>query len=94
MVMAELSCGTSAACCGKLCIFAVLYERFTMTIQEIEAAIAELSQTEFWQLMERLDELKNERWDQEIARDVAAGRFDEVIERGKRDIAAGLGRPL
>ena len=65
-----------------------------MTIQELQSAIAELPHTEFWQLMESLDDLKNERWDQEIERDVAAGRFDEVIERGKRDIAAGLGRPI
>jgi hypothetical protein len=64
-----------------------------MSVQEIEAAIAELPHKEFWQLMDRLDELQNQRWDQEIARDSAAGRFDEVIERGKRDIAVGLGRP-
>ena len=65
-----------------------------MTTQEIEAAITELPHKEFWQLMDRLNELQNERWDQEIERDVAAGRFDEVIERGKRDIAARLGRPI
>ena len=65
-----------------------------MTIQEIEATIAELPHEEFWQLMYKLNELQNERWDQEIERDVAAGRFDEIIERGKRDIAAGLGRPI
>ena len=65
-----------------------------MTIQEIETAIAELPHSEFWQLMERLDELKNERWDEEIARDWEAGRFDAIIARGKQDIAEGRGRPL
>lgn len=65
-----------------------------VTTQEIEAAIAALPYKEFWQLMETLNELQNERWDQEIERDVAAGRFDEVIERAKRDITAGLGRPI
>ena len=65
-----------------------------MTIGEIEAAIAELPDKSFWQLMERLDELKNERWDEEIARDVKAGRFDDIIARGKQDIAEGRGRLL
>ncbi len=65
-----------------------------MTVQEIETMIAELPQGEFWQLMERLDELKNERWDEEIARDVEAGRFDEVIARGRQDIAEGRSRPI
>ena len=65
-----------------------------MTIQKIEAVMAELPQEAFCRLMERLDELKNERWDPEIERDSVAGRFDEIIERGKRDIAAGLGRPI
>ncbi len=65
-----------------------------MNVQEIEAAIAELPHKEFWQLMDRLNELQNERWDQEIEWDVAAGRFDEIIERSKQDIAAGLGRPI
>lgn len=44
--------------------------------------------------MERLDELKNERWDEEIARDVEAGRFDEIIARGKQGIVEGRDRPL
>ena len=65
-----------------------------MNVQEIQAAIAELPHGEFWQLMEALDELKNERWDEEIARDVAAGRFDEIIARGKQDIAEGRAKPL
>ena len=65
-----------------------------MTIQEIEAAITELPHDEFWRLMEWLDELKNERWDEEIARDVEAGRFDEIIARGKQDIAEGRSKPI
>ena len=65
-----------------------------MNVQEIEAAIAELTHKEFWQLMDKLNELQNERWDQEIERDVAAGRFDEIIARGKQDIAEGRSRPI
>ncbi|MGI4790959.1 MAG: hypothetical protein ACRYFS_19190 [Janthinobacterium lividum] len=65
-----------------------------MTIQEIQTAIAELPHNEFWQLMEKLDALKNERWDEEIARDMEAGRFDEIIARGKERIAEGRGRQI
>lgn len=65
-----------------------------MTIQEIEAAIAELPDKAFWQLMERLEELKNECWDEGIARDAEAGRFDAIIARGKQDIMEGRGRPI
>ena len=65
-----------------------------MNVQEIEATIAELPHDEFWQLMERLNELQNQRWDEEIARDVEAGRFDEIIARGKQDIVEGRSRPI
>ncbi len=65
-----------------------------MSIQEIESAVAQLPSEEFDQLMERLEELRQEQWDQQIARDWESGRFDDAIERAKRDLAAGLGRPL
>lgn len=65
-----------------------------MTNQEIQAAVAELPHDEFWQLMERLNKFQNERWDEEIARDVQARRFDEIIARGKQDIAQGRSRPI
>lgn len=65
-----------------------------MSVQEIEKAAAKLPAGELDQLLERLEELRQEQWDQQIARDWEAGRFDEAIERAKRDIAAGLGTPL
>ena len=65
-----------------------------MSIQEIETAVAQLPPEELDQLMERLEEMRQEQWDQQIARDWEAGRFDEAIARAKKDIAAGLGRPL
>ena len=65
-----------------------------MSIREIEMAAAKLTPGELNQLMERLEELRQEQWDQQIARDREAGRFDEIIERAKQDMAAGLARPL
>ena len=65
-----------------------------MSVQEIEKAAAKLPAGELDQLLERLEELRQEQWDQQITQDWEAGRFDEAIERAKRDIAAGLGTPL
>lgn len=60
-----------------------------MSIQEIEKAVAKLPPGELDQLMERLEEMRQEQWDQQIARDAEAGRFDALIEQAKKDFAAG-----
>ncbi len=65
-----------------------------MSVQEIEKAVTQLPPEELDQLMERLEEMRQEQWDQQIARDFASGRFDEAIEQAKRDVAAGRFRPL
>lgn len=65
-----------------------------MSIQEIEKAVVQLPPEELDQLMERLEEIRQEQWDQQIARDSAAGRFDALIEQSKRDVAEGRFRPL
>ncbi len=65
-----------------------------MSLQEIETAIANLTHEEFWDLMGRLDQLQEERWDQQIARDAEAGQFDALIEQAKVDFAEGRCTPL
>lgn len=65
-----------------------------MSIQEIEKAVAQLPPEELDQLMKRLEEIRQEQWDQQIARDAEAGRFDALIEQAKRDVAEGRFRPL
>lgn len=65
-----------------------------MSIQEIETAVAQLPPKELDQLMERMEEMRQEQWDQQIAQDWEAGRFDEAIERAKQDLEAGRCRPL
>jgi len=37
--------------------------------------------------MERLEEMRQEQWDQQIPRDVESGRFDALIEQAKKDFA-------
>ena len=53
----------------------------TMSVQEIETAVAQLPPKELDLLMERLEEMRQEQWAEQIA-------------QAKKDIAAGLGRPL
>ena len=65
-----------------------------MSVQEIEKAAAKLPAGELNQLLERLEELRQEQWDQQIERDVEAGRFDALIEQAKKDFAEGLCTPL
>ena len=65
-----------------------------MSVQEIKAAVAQLPAGELDELLEQLEEMRQELWDQQIERDFASGRFNEAIERAKRDIAAGLGKPI
>ena len=70
------------------------HEHLVITLQEIVDAAVKLTPQELDHLMDRLEELRQEQWDQQIARDVEAGRFDEIIGRAKQDMAAGLARPL
>ncbi len=65
-----------------------------MSVQEIEQAIAELPPAEVAELSQWLEEFQNQVWDEQIARDSKAGRFDKLIEQAKADYAAGRCRPL
>jgi len=57
------------------------------TVQEIEGAIASLSDEEF-------EEVRAWIWDREIVRDAAAGRLDFLAEEALREHGAGMTRRL
>ncbi len=65
-----------------------------MNVQEIKAAVAQLPAGELDELLEQLEEMRQEMWDQQIARDSAAGRFDALIEQANRDVAEGRFKTL
>ena len=65
-----------------------------MSVQEIKAAVAQLPAGELDELLEQLEEMRQELWDQQIARDSAAGRFDALIEQAKIDAAEGRFKTL
>jgi hypothetical protein len=63
-------------------------------LENIKQSIVALSHSDVWKLAEWLDEYKNDRWDQQIAEDVEAGRLDKLFERAQADIRAGRMKPL
>jgi hypothetical protein len=64
------------------------------TVDQIEAAILQLSPEDFRQLSEWLAELSLKRWDEQLERDVAAGKLDALAEEAIADFKAGRCQPL
>ena len=60
-----------------------------MSVQEIEAAIAQLPRHEWSELSRWFEEFHNQMWDEQIERDAKAGRFYALIEQVKAQYAAG-----
>jgi hypothetical protein len=60
-----------------------------MSLAEIKAAIERLSFDERAQLAAWLDGWKDDEWDEQMKRDVAEGRLDDVLCEVEDDTAAG-----
>lgn len=58
-------------------------------LEDIEKAIAELSQEEVAKLRAFLDELEADLWDAQIERDAKAGKLDKLIAKARANYAAG-----
>lgn len=65
-----------------------------MSVQEIEAAITQLSAKELAALMAWLEEYHAQVWDQQIEEDLDAGRLDTLLAEVEQDYQAGLAKPL
>jgi len=60
------------------------------TTQEIREAVGKLSDEELAAFRAWFAEFDAERWDRQIAEDVAAGRLDQLAEEALRDQCKGL----
>lgn len=49
-----------------------------LTLEQIESAILKLSPTEFHQLLEWFLDLDEQRWDEQLEEDIAAGKFEDL----------------
>jgi hypothetical protein len=65
-----------------------------MSVQAIEAAIVRLSADDLAELMAWLREHATRVWDEQIDRDLQAGRLDALLDEVDKDCEAGLARPL
>ena len=67
----------------------------TMTkLEEIEAAVAQLSPEELKQFRAWLDELEERLFDEKIERDAKAGKLDKLEAKARDDCKAGRVRDL
>ena len=60
-----------------------------MNTQEIERAIVQLPSSEIAKLAEWFREFQAQVWDQQLERDVQAGRLDALLEQVDIDFQAG-----
>ena len=63
-------------------------------LEQIEAAIVELSPEELRKLARRIAEIDQQRWDEQLERDVAAGRLDFLADEAIADFKAGRTREI
>jgi hypothetical protein len=59
-----------------------------MSLAEIKSAIEQLSFEERAQLAACLHGWKNDEWDEQMKRDIAAGKLDDVLHEVEDDIKA------
>jgi hypothetical protein len=60
-----------------------------MSLAEIRAEIAKLTDRERTQLLQELEEMAAAAWDKQIAEDAQAGRLDALADEALRDLRAG-----
>lgn len=65
-----------------------------MSIKEIEIEIARLPATEVAELSTWLTEYQARLWDEQIERDLEAGRLDGLLDEVAKEVEAGMARPL
>jgi hypothetical protein len=65
-----------------------------MSLAEIQSAIEQLSFEERAKLAAWLHNWKDDEWDEQMKRDIAAGKFDDVVREIEDDIKAGRLRDM
>ena len=64
------------------------------TVEEITAAIARLPVAEMSRVRDWLDDYAERLWDDQIKRDLRAGRLDGLIDQAREEHRQGRTRPL
>jgi hypothetical protein len=72
----------------------VNYFRTMSTVNEIEAAVRQLSPKELQSFRSWFQEFDADAWDRQFELDVQAGRLDALAQEAIEDVRAGRGRDL
>lgn len=65
-----------------------------MTMEELKRVVAELAPHEKDEFLEWCAELREDAWDEQIARDASTGRLDALAKRASAEYKAGKTKPL
>ena len=65
-----------------------------MSVKEIEIAVERLSPPERDELIDRLNQWREEQWDKQIEEDSRAGRLDFLKEEAKEATRKNLLKPI
>lgn len=71
-----------------------MYSPDVSTVGEIEPAIAQLPQAEFWKIADRVIQMREEAWDRQIKADAESGKLDKLFEEADREFDARRVREL
>ena len=63
-------------------------------IEELEAAVINLSTDKLFQFSQWFEEFMAEQWDKKIEADISAGRLDTIAQQVDDDFNAGRAQPL
>ena len=63
-------------------------------VEELEARIIKLPRQDLAKLRDWFLQLDDELWDQQIAEDVKAGKFQGLIDKARGELAEGKAREL
>jgi len=63
-------------------------------LDQIEKSVASLSDEELKSFADWFDDLRWQRWDRQLEKDVQAGRLDSLISDSRDEIKAGKIKPL
>jgi hypothetical protein len=65
-----------------------------MDVKEIESAIAQLSPAKVAELAEWFEEFHAQLWDEQLEKDVKAGRLDTLLREAEQDHESGRATKL
>jgi hypothetical protein len=65
-----------------------------MTLEQIETAILKLPPDEYQKLLQWFMELDNQRWDEQLEKDIADGKLEAFAQEAIADFEAGRYREI